>query len=439
MQMVTAAVASTAVMAGWAAWGPERGAAVLPSEPHELAALAVSEDPVVAAAAATTLRSMGASGLDAVLAAHATDVRALRVGTADREAPGVGRLRSAIDTVAAQRDAHASGLYWHTDLELAKAEARRRGRPILSLRLLGRLDEELSCANSRLFRTVLYPDPGVGSLLRDRFVLHWSSERPAPKVTIDMGDGRTITRTITGNSVHYVLDAQGRPVDALPGLYTPREFERALRLADRTATGCGARDDGGFRACVADAHRMALTAQQRRWETLRTASAGSVSLPPSVASLSLVASRVPGAGERPLPAIDVDRLTISKSGIERPMLRAMQREVADEQPVARWWTAAGATLARDASLSAPSRALLRFKTPDGDHAAIEAQLTRDAAEDSARNEYVLHRRVHEHFASTGDRSFASVNGWVYATLFLTPAEDPWLGLRDSATYDAIER
>ncbi len=60
----------------------------------------------------------------------------------------VVRLRAALDTVSAQRDAFASGLYWYTDLESAKAAASESHRAILSLRLLGRLDEELSCANT---------------------------------------------------------------------------------------------------------------------------------------------------------------------------------------------------------------------------------------------------------------------------------------------------
>src|SRR5207249_11634773 len=78
------------------------------------------------------------------------------------------------------------------------------------------------------FGTTLYPDPTVSKLLRENFILHWSSERPVPVVTIDFGDGRIIKRTITGNSIHYVLDEQARPIDALPGLYSADMFVRKL-------------------------------------------------------------------------------------------------------------------------------------------------------------------------------------------------------------------
>ena len=122
-------------------------------------------------------------------------------------------------------------LNWYTDLAAAITEARRTQRPILSLRLLGRLDQELSCANSRFFRRMLYPEPRIQRVLRERFVLHWESVRPVPIVTIDFGNGRKIVKPITGNSVHLVLDMYGRPVDALPGLVTPDVFLQQLEIA----------------------------------------------------------------------------------------------------------------------------------------------------------------------------------------------------------------
>lgn len=147
-----------------------------------------------------------------------------------------GRSASpALDAVCAQRDAHATLLYWFTDLPAAIAEARRTQRPILSLRLLGRLDEELSCANSRFFRKSLYVDPAINRTLRERFVLHWASVRPVPKVTIEFGNGKTLVKTLTGNSAHLVLDAGGRVVDALPGLFSPEVFAQLLARAHAMA------------------------------------------------------------------------------------------------------------------------------------------------------------------------------------------------------------
>src|SRR5439155_21833312 len=124
---------------------------------------------------------------------------------------------------------------WYTRFEQARDAAGQSGKRIVSVRLLGRLDEEFSCDNSRYFGTVLYANEEVSRALRERFGLHWQSVRPVPKVTIDMGDGRVIERTVTGNSVHYVLDADGRPVDAIPGLYGPKAFLRAVNDAEGAA------------------------------------------------------------------------------------------------------------------------------------------------------------------------------------------------------------
>ena len=95
----------------------------------------------------------------------------------------VARLREAIDAEGGQKYAWKSRLFWHTDIEEARAEARQRQVPIISLRLLGRLTDDLSCANSRFFRTALYANREVSRTLRERFVLHWSSERPVPVLT----------------------------------------------------------------------------------------------------------------------------------------------------------------------------------------------------------------------------------------------------------------
>src|SRR4051812_17448849 len=179
---------------------------------------ALSEDKAQAKEAVVALRAAGPAGLEALMGSFQSAVDRHRANPLKAE-PMWDRLATALDAVAAQKDAWAAGLYWYTDLDAAKRAAAESGRPILSLRLLGTLDTEFSCANSRFFRTVLYPNADVRQYLRQNFVLHWKSHRPVPKLTIDFGDGRTIERTITGNSVHYVLDPNGRVVDVIPGLY----------------------------------------------------------------------------------------------------------------------------------------------------------------------------------------------------------------------------
>jgi len=57
-----------------------------------------------------------------------------------------------------------------------------------------------------------------------------------------------------------------------------------------------------------------------------------------------------------------------------------------------------------------------------------------------RNEYLLHRRIHEHFVDNQAQiaDVGTLNEWVYANLFLTPSADPWLGLAPPDVYTALE-
>ena len=234
---------------------------------EKLAHDATSPDSSIAQPAIAALRAFGPAGLEAMLRAHAESIRSHTLGSA---LPGIQkndsqwlRLGAALDAISRQRDSYASGLYWYTDFDQAEAAARASGKPILSLRLLGNLDDELSCANSRFFRTTLYANSQVSAYLRDHFILHWKSVRPVPKFTIDFGDGRKLERTITGNSIHYVLDADGRIIDALPGLYGAQAFLTGLQQAAAIVNRC-ATSPGSERDHILHDYHCARTARSNR-------------------------------------------------------------------------------------------------------------------------------------------------------------------------------
>ncbi len=356
-----------------------------------LTQLALDPDEAIADQAITQLRALGPAGLLSLLDAYPETLASLREGT--RSEAGE-RLRRAIDVVSGQRDGHASGLYWYTDLARAMAAARALGRPVVSLRLLGRLDEEYSCANSRFFRLVLYADERVASFLRENVVLHWSSERPAPRITIDMGDGRELVRTITGNSAHYVmasrLGANGRVVDVVPGLSDPNSFVRDLREAIRHL--------GDEIPALTQWHRV------------------------NAAPLS-------GSGPDIASAM---RVTTGKMIVEMPLAAAMMRQ-GNQGNRAPAPTAGRASF----SLSAGSRALLRVKLGRPATAeelrALERSTTRDTALSTR-----LHREIHGIMSRSPNASFESLNARIYEDVFLTPRSDAWLGLRGGDMIDALD-
>ncbi len=202
------------------------------TNPETLAAKAISANAAESSQAIAKLRSMGPSGLNALFKVHAEEINRQISNPLAAETAEWLRIKTALDAVSQQKDSYLGRLYWYTDFNQAQAEARASGKPILSLRLLGKLSEEFSCANSRFFRTVLYSNAEVSTRLRESYILHWESVRPAPRVTIDFGDGRKLERTLTGNSIHYILNSDGRPIDALAWTVWTTGFP-ALAWAER--------------------------------------------------------------------------------------------------------------------------------------------------------------------------------------------------------------
>jgi len=414
-----------------------------------------SPDAAVVRTSIEELRRAGPEGLRAILKEH------------ERHPDAVSG--SDIDEVAGQHDAHWSRLYWYTDLDAAKAAARSEHKPILYLRMLGKLTDEYSCANSRFFRTVLYANSEVSSLLRDRFVLVWASERPVPVITIDYGDGRVLKRTITGNSAHYVLDSDGNVVDALPGLYDPVTFARILTAAARVGNSVESRREYWRQS------KAALTAEWVR-DTAGDAAAPSTTnsrtnpdaveainrapskagperplvravLPPVTPNPANPAAPVKSAAP-PIPnAAQAAERTMGKSMGETPMLRqispefaaALQVRDADEAT----WERIAARHAADARLDANSVALIRSQNPAGcsdsaSFARLVTQFQRSIAADTVRNNYDFRRQILGWLtASTRPVALEALNQRVYSELFLTPRSDPWLGLVPESAYSAL--
>lgn len=378
-------------------------------------------------------------------ASHAFDTLLARY---DREPEGAARDRLAakVDRAAHQKYATVSRLYWHTDLASAKAAAHESRQPILHLRMLGSLSDDLSCANSRLFRATLYANREVSAFLRENFVLYWSSERPVPRVTIDYGDGRRLERTTTGNSAHYVLDEDGHVLDVLPGLYAPtvfrKELEASLALAARvrgTAAGERAR-------LLVTHHRQIVAGARREMEVLaaRPGFAGVLQLLPASALQPLAAAQ---------------RTTVTKSIIEVPDLRRIARDftlpvLSDGQ--VEMMSAAGQVLydigrRSDATgpdvLDASSRALVirlhngvprQLRATREQLESMLAGLGHTIVADTVLNELHVRPEIAREIVRRGGRiDFETLNAWVYDEVFNTPKQDAWLGLLPRSAFTGV--
>jgi alpha-D-ribose 1-methylphosphonate 5-triphosphate synthase subunit PhnG len=382
------------------------------------------------------LRAQGPAGLQKFLATYQAEL-----SPHSQQLPQPA-LRHALDTLCQQRDCHASRLYWYTDFAQAKAAAQASKKPILSLRLLGHLDEELSCANSRFFRIALYSNPEISQYLRDRYVLHWQSVRPVPQVTIDFGDGRTLKRTLTGNSIHYVLDAEGNPIDALPGLYSPQAFLKNLQQANQQVQQLATMNPRLQARAKQNYYRDRISSLQTQWmsDLQRTGLRG---LPQLTA--------LPAAGNT---AVDAGRVAMTKMIVEMPLVGAAMgfsntvdrnREQLNQATNQATWQKIAQRYQGDAKLDRTSINLIRSKNKDYRNLSeamfqtTVQNLETAIALDTVRNQYLLQPKIYQWLLVEGEQqTLDQLNDRVYSELFLTPNQDPWLGLVSSQSYSAIE-
>jgi len=347
--------------------------------------------------------------------------RVVKAAGAERAA-----LEAQLDKACAQKDCVTSRLYWYTDFEEAKRAAQQLGRPIVALHLLGRLDEELSCANSRFFRTTLYSDESIAALLRDDFVVYWHSVRPVPRITIEFGDGRKIQQTITGNSAHYLLSSDGAVLDALPGLYSPGEFrEQLVRWTELNRRMAGRRDAADV---LRRYHEERLAAAKARWTALLARTGIHVNPYRTVKAMTAEAATA---------------RTMSKARIDTPVLASMQLARTLRAVPPSDWAFIGAFEAESVQFSRGALDLIRQKQfgaaepKRGEMEALIENLKVSVAGDTLFNECELHATIHSWFAKGEVTDLESLNARVYEELFLTPDSDPWLGLKPPTIFTAI--
>ena len=398
-----------------------------------LARKAVSENVAEASPAIEELRALGPAGLQTLMAQYGDEIRRHVAHPSAASDEQWQRIATALDTVAQQKNSYIAGLYWYTELEAAKKASAESGKPILSLRLLGKLTDEFSCANSRFFRTVLYSNAEISEYLREHYVLHWESVRPVPKVTIDYGDGRKLERTLTGNSIHYVLDTQARPIDAIPGLYGPAAFKRALTNAEEIFKLMADKPETARYALLAGYHDNQLRGIALDWANDVKAIGGKV-------PAGFVVQR--GANG---DALSISPLAMTKAATETSIIRAMTMateglgRVTDEEA----WKKIAQKHSHLAILDEQSIALIKRQNPalgDEELQRLLRKFQELIALDTVRNEYLIHSKLYTWLMRDPARHDVNkLNEKVYASLFLTPNSDPWLGLFSTDVYTALDR
>ncbi len=420
--------------------------AEMPDIPNEVQN-ALSEEDTISRPAVQKLRTEGKPAFERLVRLRDQ----LKERSAQECRVDLKKLNLVIDQVGGARYSSVSGLYWHTDLDQAMKEAMTIGKPVLSLRMMGKLTDEYSCANSRFFRTTLYANTQISLYLKKNFVLHWKSVRPVPKVTIDFGDGRKLERTLTGNSIHYVICRQGYVLDGLPGLYGSARFLKWVKEMQTLddAIGQNKTTQTEYLLALQSWHVERASRITRIWKQ----ELDQIAQTKVEQIKQKVFAGQPGIQPNP-PALAAAQRAIPKSLVEVPILVNILRDTRTleaQTPGAAWEQLAKRYLP-DAKLDQASIELIRTENPilpqKTPSTAIEdeQQLQRivtafekSIAIDMVRNEYLLRSKLHGWLSKEPIfvRDLEKLNERVYTELFLTPRQDPWIGLVPPDTYTGL--
>jgi hypothetical protein len=152
-----------------------------------------------------------------------------------------------------------------------------------------------------------------------------------------------------------------------------------------------------------------------------------------------------------------NRIAAPKAAVEAPLVAAatpLDPALSADEVSAELWQRIAALHLADAQLDQRALAVVRAKHPTAVTAAktavtksiVESPLLRlvrslqnSIALDTVKNEYQLHRKLHQWFVERrAADDLAQLNEAVYSELFLTPSSDPWLGLMPSDSFAALE-
>lgn len=270
---------------------------------------------------------------------------------------------------------------------------------------------------------------------------------------LDFGDGRKLERTLTGNSAHYVLDANGEPLDCLPGLYNSKRFLQWLETVDHLARAAGSPEGKKVRSDLLQSyHSQRLRAIAQDWQ----ADLQSIDLQESFKKLALAqgAAAQPEFAVAP-PAEAAAVIARPKMVVEIPIIRVVTMQVPklEERTDDQMWEKIAALHTAETQLDTSSERLIRRQNPNAAMAGaiaitkrrvedplvrMLASLRSSIAMDTVRNEYQLHRKIHQWFLDETPTDADALNERVYAELFLTPSSDPWIGLVRPNTYTGLE-
>lgn len=243
---------------------------------------------------------------------------------------------------------------------------------------------------------MLFSNSEVAKFIDDTFEPVWESVRPAPRVTIDFGNGHKIVRTLQGNVATYVCAAEGTVYDILPGIYTPKPYRDQLTL---------------LASFVKDVSRAPAAQRGTRLREYHARHAARLKAP--VPPVVQATARIGGAGKGGIGGLGGNNLGGGLGGFGG----------LGGNP------AGFAGAPTPTGIEGPLEAVLAGRpvvgpTPQGGDLTLRA----DLAFDVQVNETVRRRLVHEHLTGVGLPRPEDLKRWLFRDVLRADLDDPLLGL-----------
>src|SRR5205807_9290081 len=126
-----------------------------------------------------------------------------------------------------------------------------------------------------------------------------------------------------GNSIHYVLDADGRVIDALPGLYGPQAFLRKLRDAEDLARRAAEASEPDRASLVRQQHKEWADATLAMWQSDLQQVGAAAAQPASKVTAAVVQAARADKSDKPPSAVKAAPRAMGKMMVERRLVVAV--------------------------------------------------------------------------------------------------------------------
>ena len=265
---------------------------------------------------------------------------------------------------------------------------------------------------------MLFSNDQVAQFVNKNFEAVWEMVREVPIVRIDFGGGNVLTRTLHGNILTSVCTADGKTLDALPGIYNPQGY---LDQLDQ------------FRLLAKTFLQQSPEARERwvrRYHEAAVAAIKSNQPPARFTETKKVVPVGKGAIERPTEAVLVGAQPQPNVNVARPPIGKGFIEMPTEQVLAQFYRGQFPPAAFGPPTPGPGVAPPAPPAPPVPPAENVEELAgwKALAEDTKLNETTRRRQIHEMLAKEGLVAPAKVLKPIYKEVLHADLDDPYLGL-----------